>query len=81
MATTSDFKFERWVRTAKERIRSLPKRVSGAVEAEVNVTPPLDANEIKSLALVRVSSSAQVAGLPSNRPPPKLEPCEEIDIR
>ena len=50
MATTSDFKFEGWVRTAKERIQSLPKRVSGAVEAEVNVTPPLDANEIKSLA-------------------------------
>jgi hypothetical protein len=49
MATVSDFNFEGWVRTAKERIESLPKRESGEVEAEVNVTPPFDPDEINNL--------------------------------
>ncbi|MEQ2010162.1 MAG: SMI1/KNR4 family protein [Limisphaerales bacterium] len=49
MPTNNDFRFDEWVRTAKQHIESLPQRVAGEVESQVTVEPPLSASAHDSL--------------------------------
>lgn len=50
MTSNNEFRFEEWVRTAKQQIELLSQRVAGEVESEVAVAPPLAASALDTLA-------------------------------
>jgi hypothetical protein len=50
MPPANDYKFQEWTQAAIQFIERLPQRVTGEVESQVNLLPPLSSDALDSLA-------------------------------